>query len=181
MYIYYFGRGDDESMIHQFDGQIPNIHKNTFIASSADVIGNVSIGEYSSIWFGAVLRGDMNSMSIGSYTNVQDNCTIHNDNDFPASIGDYVTIGHNAVVHGCKISNYTLIGMGSTILNGAEIGEYTIIGAGSLVTQGKKIPTGVLCMGVPAKVIRELTQDEKQSLKESAQHYVKLSMKYITK
>lgn len=168
-------------MIHQFDGQIPNIHKNTFIASSADVIGNVSVGEYSSIWFGAVLRGDMDNMSIGSYTNVQDNCTIHNDYDFPVSIGDYVTIGHNTIVHGCTIANYTLIGMGSTILNGAEIGEYTMIGAGSLVTQGKKIPSGVLCMGVPAKVIRQLTQEEKQSLKESAEHYAKLSIKYKVK
>jgi carbonic anhydrase/acetyltransferase-like protein (isoleucine patch superfamily) len=168
-------------MIHQFDGQIPNVHKNTFIASSADVIGNVSIGEYSSIWFGAVLRGDMNSMSIGNYTNVQDNATLHNDDDFAVNIGDYVTIGHNAIVHGCTISNCTLIGMGSTILNGAEIGEYTIIGAGSLVTEGKKIPSGVLCMGVPARVIRTLTIEEKEGLKEAAHHYVELSMKYITK
>ena len=168
-------------MIHQFNGQIPNVCKHVFIASSADLIGNVSIGEYSSIWFGAVLRGDLNSMYIGDYTNVQDNCTIHNDEDFPVNIGDYVTIGHNAIIHGCKISNYTLIGMGSTILDGAEIGEYTIIGAGSLVTQGKKIPSGVLCMGVPARVIRELTKEEKEGLKESALHYMKLSMKYSTK
>ena len=168
-------------MIHLFDGQIPNVHKNTFIAHSADVIGNVTIGEYSNIWFGAVLRGDMNTMTIGAYTNVQDNSTVHNDDDFPVNIGDYVTIGHNTIIHGCKISNYTLIGMGSTILNGAEIGEYTIIGAGSLVTQGKKIPSGVLCMGVPAKVIRDLTKEEKESLKESAEHYAKLSMKYILK
>jgi len=168
-------------MIHQFDGQIPSIHENTFIASSADVIGNVSIGEYSNIWFGTVLRGDWNDISIGTHTNIQDNCSVHIDEDFQVSIGDYVTIGHNAIIHGCKISNYTLIGMGSTVLNGAEIGEYTIIGANSLVTQGKKIPAGVLCMGVPAKVIRELTTEEKESLKESAEHYVKLSMKYIVK
>ena len=168
-------------MIHQFDGQIPNVHKNSFIASSADVIGNVFVGEHSNIWFGAVLRGDMDSLSIGAYTNVQDNSTVHNDDNFPVNIGDYVTIGHNCIIHGCKISSNTLIGMGSTILNGAEIGEYTIIGAGSLVTQGKKIPSGVLCMGVPAKVIRELTIEEKESIKKSAQHYVELSMKYITK
>ncbi len=168
-------------MIHQFDGQIPNVHKNTFIASSADVIGNVTIGEYSSIWFGAILRSDMNTMTIGKYTNVQDNSTLHNDDGFAVNIGDYVTIGHNSIIHGCKISNYTLIGMGSTILNGAEIGEYTIIGAGSLVTQGKKIPSGVLCMGTPTKVIRELTKEEKEGLRESAQYYAKLSMKYITK
>lgn len=168
-------------MIHQFDGQIPSVHDNTFIASSAHVIGNVSIGEYSNIWFGAVLRGDMGTMTIGDYTNVQDNCTIHNEGNFPVNIGDYVTIGHNAIIHGCKISNYTLIGMGSTILNGAEIGEYTIIGAGSLVTQGKKIPSGVLCMGSPARVVRQLTIEEKAGLKESAQEYVELSMRYITK
>ncbi|MGH4138844.1 gamma carbonic anhydrase family protein [Clostridium sp.] len=168
-------------MMHQFDGKIPKVHKHTFIASSAEVIGNVSIGEYSNIWFGAVLRGDMDYISIGTYTNVQDNCTVHNDEDFPVCIGDYVTIGHNAIIHGCSISSYSLIGMGSTILNGAEIGEYTIIGAGSLVTQGKKIPSGVLCMGVPAKVIRELTIEEKENLKKSAQHYVELSMQYILK
>lgn len=166
-------------MIHQFNGQIPNVHKNSFIASSADVIGNVTLGEYSNIWFGAVLRGDLNSLSIGAYSNVQDNSTVHNDEDFPVTIGDYVTIGHNSILHGCKISSNTLIGMGSTILNGAEIGEYTIIGAGSLVTQGKKIPSGVLCIGVPAKVIRELTIEEKESLRKSAEHYVELSMKYI--
>ena len=106
---------------------------------------------------------------------------MHNDDNFPVNIGDYVTIGHNCIIHGCKISNNTLIGMGSTILNGAEIGEYTIIGAGSLVTQGKKIPSGVLCMGVPAKVIRELTIEEKESIKKSAEHYVELSTKYIIK
>lgn len=168
-------------MIHQFDGKIPNVHKDAFIASSADVIGNVFIGENSNIWFGAVLRGDMNYLSIGICTNIQDNSTVHNDDDFPTNIGDYVTIGHNSVIHGCKISNNTLIGMGSTVLNGAEIGEYTIIGAGSLVTQGKKIPSGVLCMGVPAKVIRELTIEEKESIKISAENYVALSKKYIRK
>lgn len=166
-------------MIHEFEGQIPKIHRDSFIASSADIIGDVVIGEYSNIWFGTVLRGDMNFLSVGTHTNIQDNSTVHNDHDFPAIIGDYVTIGHNCIIHGCKISNNTLIGMGSTILNGAEIGEYTIIGAGSLVTQGKKIPGGVLCMGVPAKVVRELTIQEKESIKNSAQHYVELSMKYI--
>jgi carbonic anhydrase/acetyltransferase-like protein (isoleucine patch superfamily) len=168
-------------MIHQFDGQIPNVHKDSFIASSADVIGNVFIGENSNIWFGTVLRGDMNYLSIGTCTNIQDNSTVHNDDDFPTDIGDYVTIGHNSVIHGCKIANNTLIGMSSTVLNGAEIGEYTIIGAGSLVTQGKKIPAGVLCMGVPAKVIRELTIEEKESIRISAQNYVELSKKYIRK
>jgi len=167
--------------MYQFDGKMPKVHKHSFIASSADIIGNVSIGEYSNIWFGTVLRGDMDYISIGEYTNIQDNCTVHNDDDYSVNIGDYVTIGHNAVIHGCKISSYTLIGMGSTILNGAEIGEYTIIGAGSLVTQGKKIPSGVLCMGVPAKVIRELTMEEKESLKKSAEHYVELSNKYFLK
>lgn len=168
-------------MIHQFDGQIPNIHKHTFIATSADVIGNVSIEEHSSIWFGAVVRSDLNSITIGAYTNVLDNCTIHNDYDFPVNIGDYVTIGHNAIVHGCTILSNTLIGMGSIILNGAEIGEYTIIGAGSLVTEGAKIPSGVLCMGVPAEVIRFLTIEEKDGIKELAQQYTKRLIKYNSK
>ena len=166
-------------MIHQFDGEIPTVHKQSFVAISADVIGNVFIGQHSNIWFGAVLRGDMDHISIGTYSNIQDNCTVHTDKNFPVHIGDYVTIGHNSIIHGCKISNNTLIGMGSTILDGAVIGEYTIIGAGSLVTQGKKIPSGVLCMGVPAKVIRELTIEEKEGLIKSAEHYVELSLKYI--
>jgi len=168
-------------MIHQFNGEIPTLREDSFIASSANVIGKVSIGQCSNIWFGAVLRGDMDYISIGEYTNVQDNCTVHTDEGFPVYIGDYVTIGHNAIIHGCTISDNSLIGMGSTILDGAEIGEYTIIGAGSLVTQGKKIPSGVLCMGVPAKVIRELTMEEKEGLRKSAQHYVELSKKYFLK
>jgi carbonic anhydrase/acetyltransferase-like protein (isoleucine patch superfamily) len=165
-------------MIHQFEGKMPQVHNNSFIASNSDIIGNVFIGEYSSIWFGAVIRGDQDSLHIGNYTNVQDNSTIHNDEGFPVVIGDHTTIGHNSIIHGCTISNNTLIGMGSTILNGAEIGEYTIIGAGSLVTKGKKIPSGVLCMGVPAKVIRNLTMEEKESINKSAEHYVELSKKY---
>ena len=117
----------------------------------------------------------MDKTVIGKNTNIQENSTLHNDFGIPTIVGDEVTIGHNCVIHGCKVSNNVLIGMGSVILNGAEIGENTIIGAGSLVTQNKKIPSGVLCMGSPAKVVRELSEEEIKSIKESSVHYIEMA------
>lgn len=165
-------------MIHNYRDDMPRIHENCFIAPSADIIGKVTLEEDSSIWFGAVLRGDCNSIHIGKGSNIQDNCTVHVGHDEPVEIGEYVTIGHNAIIHGCKIGSHTLIGMGATISNNVEIGEGTIIGAGSLVTSNKKIPSGVLCMGSPAKVIRELTEDEKQLIRDSAKFYLDESKEY---
>ncbi|WP_105614222.1 gamma carbonic anhydrase family protein [Vallitalea okinawensis] len=159
-------------MIYKYKDFIPQIHESCFIAKSADIIGDVVIGENSSIWYNTVLRSDLDKMVIGKGTNIQDNSTIHNATDKPAIIGDYVTVGHQVLLHGCTIGNYALIGMGSTILDGAEIGDYTIIGANSLVTQNKKFPSGVLVMGSPAKVVRELTDEEKGYLKYSAEHYI---------
>lgn len=166
-------------MIHNFENIKPNISEESFVAQSSDIIGNVILKEDSSIWFGAVLRGDCDKIIVGKGSNIQDNCTVHSDKDEPTEIGDYVTIGHNAIIHGCKIGNNSLVGMGAIVLNGAEIGENTIIGAGSLVTQGKKIPSGVLCLGSPAKVIRELTVEEINSIKESAEHYIHCSKSYM--
>lgn len=166
-------------MVHNFKDKSPVILKKSFIAKSADIIGNVTLKEDSSIWFGAVIRGDCDKILVGKGTNIQDNCTVHCDVNQPTEIGDYVTIGHNSVIHGCKIRDNVLIGMGAIILNGAEIGENTIIGAGSLVTQGKKIPSGVLCMGSPAKVIRELTEEEVKAIKDSAVHYIHSSKEYM--
>lgn len=162
-------------MIKAYKGNTPEIKDSCFIAENATVIGQVKINDNANIWYGTVIRSDMSYTTIGANTNIQDNTSVHNDFDTPTEIGDNVTIGHNCVIHGCKINNNVLIGMGSVILNNAEIGENTIIGAGSLVTQGKKIPGGVLCIGSPAKVIRELTEEEIESIKSSVIHYIEMA------
>lgn len=159
-------------MIKSYDGIGPKIDHTAFIAESADVIGDVTIGRNSSVWYGSVLRGDEQAITIGKNTNIQDGSVVHIGWDTPTEIGNNVTIGHKAIIHGCKIGDNTLIGMGAIILNDAEIGEFTIIGAGSLVPQGKKIPSGVLALGSPAKVIRELTEAEKEDIVKSAVDYV---------
>lgn len=165
-------------MIRKFKDENPDIHNSCFIADSSEVIGKVKLCEDVNVWFGSVIRGDLNSIYIGEKTNIQDNCVIHVEKSSPVCIGNYVTVGHSAILHGCKIGNYSLIGMGSIIMNNAVIGNETIIGAGSLVTENKQIPPGVLCMGSPAKVIRKLTEEEKENLKNSAEHYVERSKLY---
>jgi carbonic anhydrase/acetyltransferase-like protein (isoleucine patch superfamily) len=166
-------------MLYKFEDKFPDIAEEVFIAQSADIIGDVTIEEDCSIWFGAVLRGDEGCIKVRRGTNIQDNCTVHiTDAEYPTEIGEFVTLGHGAIVHGCRIGNYCLIGMGSIVLDGAEIGDYSILGAGSMVTGDKKIPSGVLALGSPAKVIRELTEDEKKNLEKSAQYYIELSKKH---
>lgn len=166
-------------MILKYKDHTPEIHESCFVAGSADIIGRVTLEEDCSIWFGAVLRGDCNSIHIGKGSNIQDNCTVHVGHVESVEIGEHVTVGHNAVIHGCKIGSNCLIGMGSTILNNAEIGENTIIGAGSLVTSGKKIPSGVLCMGSPAKVIRQLSDEEiEKVIKSGARFYLEEMKEY---
>lgn len=166
-------------MIYEYNGKKPVIKENVFLAKSADLIGDVVLEKNCTVLFGAVLRGDINSIHIGSRSNIQDNCVVHVDEgDLNVHIGNNVTIGHGAILHGCKINDNSLIGMGSIILNGVEIGSNTIIGAGSLVTSNKKIPSGVLCMGSPARVIRELSESEIASIKESAQDYMDLNKNF---
>lgn len=165
-------------MIKSFKGITPKINSKAYIAENATIIGNVSILEDSSIWFGAVLRGDVDYISIGKGSNIQENSVLHVDRNSPVNIGNNVTIGHNAIIHGCTIGNNTLIGMGAIILNGVKIGENTLVGAGTLVTQNKVIPSGVLVVGNPGKVIRNLSEDEILSLKESAKNYVIESREY---
>jgi carbonic anhydrase/acetyltransferase-like protein (isoleucine patch superfamily) len=135
-----------------YKGYKPEIDESAYLAPSADVIGQVKVKENASIWFGTVLRGDINKITVGKCSNVQDNSTVHVSKDTGTEIGDYVTIGHNCIIHGCKISDYTLIGMGSIILDGSVISEYSIVGAGSLVTGNKIFPPGVLILGSPATV-----------------------------
>lgn len=166
-------------MIYSFEEKSPNIHEDVFIAPSADIIGDVTLEKDVNIWFGAVLRADAMPIYVGKGTNIQDNSVVHiTDNKFDTYIGENVTIGHNAIIHACKIGNNCLIGMGAIILDGAEIGDNTIVAAGSVVPPGKKMPSGVLCMGSPAKVVRELTEEDRNHLIKSAQGYIELSKKY---
>lgn len=165
-------------MITDYLGSKPQIAKDIFIAQSADIIGKVTLKENSSVWHQASIRADVDEVIVGVGTNIQEGTIIHEEKGHPTIIGDYVTVGHRVTLHGCKIGNNTLIGMGSIILDGAEIGEFTLIGAGSLVPPNKKIPSGVLVMGSPAKVVRELSDEEKQNLTTSAINYIKRANEY---
>jgi len=165
-------------MIKEYKGKRPKIHPTAFIAETAVLIGDVIIEENASIWYGAILRGDINSITVGKNSNVQDGSVIHVADDFPVVIGDNVTIGHNVVVHACRIEDQCLIGMGATILDGAIIEKKSIIGANALITQNKTIPSYSLVGGVPAKHLRTISEDEAQGLYEHAQKYCKLAEGY---
>src|SRR5712691_11825748 len=156
----------------------PTIHSSAWIVPGATVVGDVTIAEESSVWYGAVLRGDINRIIIGPRSNVQDNAVVHLDTDYPTTIGELVTIGHSAVVHACKIDNEVLVGMGAIILDGVEVGARSIIGANALVTLGTKIPAGSLVLGSPAKVKRQLTLDEQEDIARWAWSYVKTAKRY---
>ena len=154
------------------------IDKSVFIADGAKVVGEVEIGKNSSVWFNAVIRADLDSVKIGEASNVQDNAVVHTSKNFGVQIGDNVTVGHSAIVHGCTVGNNVLIGMGAIVLDGAVIEDNCIIGAGSLVTQGKLIPAGSLAFGNPAKVVRQLTDDEIRSITDNAISYIEEAENY---
>jgi carbonic anhydrase/acetyltransferase-like protein (isoleucine patch superfamily) len=151
----------------------PTLGKNVYIAKGAVVFGDVTLGDHSSIWYNAVARGDINRIVVGHHTNIQDNAVLHLADDFPCIIGNYVTVGHSAIVHACTIGDEVLVGMGATILDGATIGDRCLIGANSLVTAGSKIPPGSLVLGSPAKIVRKLTPKERAKLKTWAEKYVR--------
>lgn len=165
-------------MIILYKNYKPNIGENTFIAENSIVVGRCFIGENCSIWYNTVLRADVNEIIIGNGTNIQDGCVVHCAQDFKSIIGENVTVGHNAIIHGCTIGSNCLIGMGATILEGANIGNNVIVGANSLITSDKTIPSGVLVMGSPAKVVRELTSEEIEKVCCSAKSYISLSKEY---
>ena len=154
------------------------IDKSVFIADGAKVIGDVEICKNGSVWFNAVIRADLGSVKIGENSNVQDNAVVHTSKDFGVQIGDNVTIGHSAIVHGCTVGNNVLIGMGAIVLDGAVIEENSIIGAGTLVTHGKVIPAGSLAFGNPVKVVRQLTDDEIRSITDNAISYAEKAKNY---
>ena len=155
-----------------------SIDKSVFVADGAKVIGNVEIGKNSGVWFNAVIRADSDNVKIGENSNVQDNAVIHTSEGFGVQIGDNVTIGHGAIVHGCTIENNVMIGMGAIVLNGAIIEENSIIGAGTIVSQGKIIPAGSLAFGNPMKIVRQLTEQEIQSITDNATSYVNEAKEY---
>src|SRR5436189_4958441 len=152
-------------------GKRPQIGKDVYIARGAVVVGDVTLGDHSSVWYNAVLRGDINKIVVGHYTNIQDNAVIHLADEFPCLIGNWVTVGHSAIVHACTVGDECLIGMGATILDGAEIGAQSIVGANALVTQFTQIPPGSLVVGSPATVKRQLSPEERATLKNWAQKY----------
>jgi len=149
----------------------PVLGRDVYIAQGAVVVGDVAIGDYSSVWYNAVLRGDINRIVVGHHTNIQENAVLHLADDYPCLVGNYVTIGHSAIVHACTVGDEVLIGMGATVLDGAMIGNRSLIGANALVTQLMKIPAGSLVMGSPARVVRALTAEEQTQLRVSAEKY----------
>jgi gamma-carbonic anhydrase len=157
----------------------PALGKNVYIAQGAVVLGDVTLGDHSSVWCNAVLRGDINRITVGHHTNIQDNAVLHLADDFPCMLGNYVTVGHAAVVHACNVGDQVLVGIGAIILDGAVIGEQSMIGAGALVTPGTRIPAGSLVVGSPAKVARELLPQERFGLRTLAEKYVRVAAYYL--
>tara|TARA_Y100001970_G_scaffold234316_1_gene292577 strand:- start:624 stop:1127 length:504 start_codon:yes stop_codon:yes gene_type:complete len=165
-------------MIYDFEKNTPQIHPDSWVASNAVIIGKVTLEKNSNIWFNSVIRGDVEPITIGEGSNVQDGSVIHTDPGCPAIIGKNVTIGHLVMLHGCIIEDDCLIGIGATILNKAKIGKNSIIGANALVTENKVIPERSLVLGSPGKVVRQVSEEEIKSIKENAEHYVANYKKY---
>lgn len=159
--------------------RVDQVHPTTYIAAGAIVVGDVTLAELTSVWFNAVLRGDTTPITISARSNIQDGAILHADPGFPAEIGEGVTIGHGAIVHGAKIGHNTVIGMGAILLNGAVVGENCIVGAGALITEGKVFPAGTLILGSPAKVVRELNEDDINRNYLSAETYVLRSRAFM--
>ena len=157
---------------YELDGVAPQVDGSAWVADSAQVIGSVHLAANSSVWFGAILRGDNDPINVGEGSNIQDGSVLHTDKGKPLDIGRHVTIGHNVILHGCTIGDESLIGMGAIVLNGAKIGKHCLVGAGALVTENKEFPDGSLIVGNPAKVVRTLAEEQMAGLKRSAEGYM---------
>jgi len=166
--------------IYQLDNTTPSVHPTAFVASSAEVMGNVSLAADSSIWFGTIIRGDNEPITIGEGSNIQDASVLHSDHGKPLTVGKRVTVGHGVMLHGCTVGDESLIGIGAVVLNGAKIGKNCLVGAGSLVTEGKEFPDGSMIMGSPAKVVRQLSPEQQEGLRQSAQHYIDNARRFQT-
>lgn len=168
-----------EKQLDTFLRQRPKLGQGVYLARGASVVGDVTLGDFSSVWFNAVLRSDINRIVVGHHTNIQDNAVLHVADEFACVVGNYVTVGHSAILHGCTVGDESLVGMGAVILDGAVIGRQCLIGAKALVTQGSQIPEGSLVLGIPAKVVRPLTDDERQQLKAAAEKYAAGTAYYL--
>ena len=164
--------------IYELDGRAPQMAASAWVADSAQVIGDVALGEDVSIWFGSVLRGDTANLQIGAGSNIQDGSVLHADPGQPLVVGERVTVGHQVMLHGCTIGDESLIGIGAVILNGAKIGRNCLVGAGALVTEGKEFPDGSMIIGSPAKAVRALSAEQIDGLRKSAQHYIDNARRY---
>ena len=164
--------------IYQLGDKHPQLAASAWVADSAQVIGDVRLEADVSIWFNTVLRGDNDPITIGSGSNIQDGSVLHTDNGVPLTIGRHVTVGHQVMLHGCTIGDESLIGIGAVVLNGAVIGRHCLVGAGALVTEGKTFPDGSLIIGSPARVARQLTHEQIEALRRSAQHYIENARRY---
>ena len=167
-------------MIRPFKGIRPKLGERVFVDDSAQVIGDVELGDHASVWMNAVVRGDVHSIRIGPHTNIQDNCVVHVFKALhPTVLADHVTVGHSVTLHGCRIDSWCLIGMGATILNGAHIGEESIVAAGTLVPEGMEVPPRSLVMGMPGKVRRAVTDEEREGLRRYANNYYEYKETYL--
>jgi carbonic anhydrase/acetyltransferase-like protein (isoleucine patch superfamily) len=167
-------------MIRPYKRAWPRLGQGVYVDASAQVIGDVELGDHSSIWMNTVVRGDVNWIRIGRETNIQDNCVVHvEDGLYPAQIGDRVTVGHSVTLHGCRVESHCLIGMGAVVLNGAVVGEGSIVAAGAVVPEGMQVPPGSLVMGVPARVKRSLTDEERADIERGADHYLEYKEDYL--
>jgi carbonic anhydrase/acetyltransferase-like protein (isoleucine patch superfamily) len=158
--------------VYALNDTVPQLHEKAWVADSATVIGNVRLHEEASVWYGAVVRGDNELITVGRGSNVQDGSVLHTDHGFPLTLGEGVTVGHQVTLHGCSIGDGSLVGIQAVVLNGARVGRNCLVGAGALVTEGKEFPDNSLIMGSPAKVVRELTPEQSQRLRQSAQNYI---------
>jgi carbonic anhydrase/acetyltransferase-like protein (isoleucine patch superfamily) len=164
--------------IYQLDDLTPSVHPSVWVADTADVLGNVTLAEDVSVWFGVVIRGDTSTITVGKGSNIQDNSVLHADEGKPLVIGENVTVGHQVMLHGCTIGDNSLIGIQAVVLNGAKIGKNCLVGAGALVTEGKEFPDGSMILGSPAKAVKQLSPEQIEGLKKSAQHYVQNAARY---
>lgn len=158
--------------VYQLDDQQPQIAPSAWVADSAQLMGAVTLEADASVWFGATVRGDTEHITIGEGSNIQDGSVLHADHGMPLKVGRHVTVGHMVMLHGCTIGDESLIGIGAVVLNGAKIGRNCLVGAGSLVTEGKEFPDGSMIMGTPAKVVRQLSPEQIEGLRQSARHYI---------